>query len=219
MKDAHEFVNRRRLMVEQLRSSRIREAAVLKAMASIPREEFVLPTMREHAYDDTPLPIGLGQTISQPFTVAYMCQAAQIVDTDKVLEIGTGSGYGAAVLSRLAAEVFTVERIPELAQQAKSRLHRLAYGNVHVHCANGTLGLKEFAPFDAIIITAGSDGLPIDYLEQLADGGRIVIPIGNRSYGQTMYRFTRHHGRLMIEDLGPFAFVPLIGQHGWSPTN
>jgi protein-L-isoaspartate(D-aspartate) O-methyltransferase len=160
------------------------------------------------------LPIDHDQTISQPFTVAFMCEAAELAGRENVLEVGTGSGYGAAILAELADHVHTVERIPQLAEQARDTLGRLGYGNVIVHLANGTLGLPEAAPFDVIVVTAGAEALPKPYLDQLAAGGRIVIPIGYRRYGQTMYRFTFDDDKLRIEDLGAFAFVPLIGDHG-----
>lgn len=202
-------------MVEtQLRSRHIHDGRVLGAMSTVPREEFVPAESRHSAYDDRPLPIGHGQTISQPYTVAYMCQALGLAGSERVLEIGTGSGYGAAVLSRLAEEVYTVERIPSLAEAARERLERLGFSNVSVHVANGTLGLPREAPFDGIVVTAAATGIPSEYLEQLADGGRLVIPLGESLIGQTLYRFTRNSGRLLVTDLGGFAFVPLIGKCG-----
>ncbi len=198
----------------QLRYQGIDDPRVLAAMATVPREEFVDKSLCGEAYKDWPLPIGYGQTISQPFTVAYMVQALRLDGSEKVLEIGTGSGYGAAVLSCLAEEVHTVERIAQLGEAAKSRLIRLGYHNVQVHVANGTLGLPEYAPFDAIIVTAGAEELPKPYLDQLAEGGRVVIPIGEPA-SQALFRFTRKGSQLKSENLGCFAFVPLIGQHGW----
>lgn len=210
------FAELRRGMVEtQIRRRGIKDPRVLAAMLEIPREQFVPEAHRYEAYRDYPLPIGFGQTISQPFTVAYMLQALNLVGSEKALEIGTGSGYAAAVLSRLVQVVHTVERIPELAQQAKLQLDHLGYENVYVHVANGTLGLSEHAPFDAIVVTAGAKDLPDPYSEQLAEGGRILIPIG-ASGSQSMWRFTKQGGKLMRENLGGFAFVPLIGRHGWN---
>jgi protein-L-isoaspartate(D-aspartate) O-methyltransferase len=200
----------------QLRSRRIHDARVLEAMSTVPREEFVPAEASHCAYGDTPLPIGCGQTISQPYTVAFMCQALQLEGNEKVLEIGTGSGYGAAVLSKLADQVCTIERISSLAGLARERLERLAYSNVHVRVANGTLGLPEEAPFDGIVVTAAAAGVPWRYLEQLAEGGRLVIPLGESFMGQTLYRFTRNEGRLLVADLGGFAFVPLVGEYGQS---
>jgi protein-L-isoaspartate(D-aspartate) O-methyltransferase len=145
-----------------------------------------------------------------------MCQAAQLTGDEKILEVGTGSGYGAAVLSLLASEVHTVERIPELKQQAAKRLQRLGYLNVQFHTADGTLGVPEAAPFDAIIVTAGAASLPEPYRNQLKSGGRIIIPIGTEHSGQTMFRYTLKNGELFEENLGAFTFVPLIGKYGWS---
>ncbi len=206
--------NRRRMVRTQLEARGIKDQRVLDAMVRVPREEFVTPAWRDMAYADGALPIDCGQTISQPFTVATMCEAAQLTEDDKVLEVGTGSGYGAAILSQLCREVHTVERVPELARRATERLKRLGYSAVHVHTADGTLGLPEAAPFDAIVVTAGADALPKPYLDQLRDGGRIIIPIGSMPHSQTMFRFTRQGERLSVEDLGGFAFVPLIGEYG-----
>lgn len=211
------FDERRRRMVEsQLRSRGIRDDRVLRAMGEVPRHEFVPERLRDAAYDDSALGIGHGQTISQPYTVAIMTQAASIEEGEKVLEIGTGSGYGAAVLSRIARQVFTLERVPELARDAEERLKRLGYDNVEVRVANGTLGLAEEGPLDAIIVTAGAEALPLSYVEQLAEGGRLVIPIGSLPRSQEMFRFTKLAGELKIEELGGFAFVPLIGKFSWS---
>ncbi len=198
----------------QLRSRGIRDVQVLSAMGDVPREEFVPPEIKPSAYDDGALPIGEGQTISQPVVVAFMAEALQLTPGDKVLEIGAGSGYGAAILGQLAAEVHTVERIAALADTAKETLRRLGYGNVHVHLADGTLGLPAHAPFDAISVTAAAPEVPQPLLDQLADGGRLVIPVGSHS-GQSMKRITRRGDRYETEDFGAYAFVPLIGQHGW----
>lgn len=213
---ATDFAELRRWMVdEQLREHGISDERVLDAMRCVPREEFVPDELRGAAYEDGPLPIGFGQTISQPFTVAFMCQALQLKGTEKVLEIGAGSGYGAAVLSHLASSVFTVERVPGLVKSARARLDRTGYQNVKVVAADGTLGLPDEAPFDAIVVTAGAETLPDAYVRQLRAGGRIVIPLGRSRHSQTMYRFTRLDGQLRVEDLGGFAFVPLIGKFGW----
>lgn len=210
-RDAH-----RRLMVEQqLRQRRIRDERVLAAMERVPRELFIPADNASSAYDDCALPIAHGQTISQPYTVAFMIAALELNGSEKVLEIGTGSGYGAAVLSLLAGEVHSVERIPELAAEARDRLRKLGYHNVIVHVSDGSTGLQVEAPFDAIIVTAGAPELPIPYAEQLAPGGRIVIPIGRTMTSQKMTRYRRIDGGLQVEDLGHFAFVPLVGQYGW----
>ena len=218
--DVTSFAERRQRMVrDQIEARGIRDHRVLDAMNRVPREEFVPRDLQNEAYDDRPLPIGYGQTISQPFTVAFMTEALRLAGAEKVLEIGTGSGYAAAVLACLANEVHTIERIPSLAQQAERRLARLGFDNVHLHTANGTLGLPTYAPFDAIVVTAGADQLPEPYAEQLADGGRIVIPIGPAPTSQTLCRFTRRGRELNAENLGQFAFVPLIGEHGWHDSS
>jgi protein-L-isoaspartate(D-aspartate) O-methyltransferase len=204
---------RRRMVDKQLVARGISDARVIQAMLEIPREEFVPGGLRDQAYLDAALPIDYGQTISQPYTVAYMCEALQLTGGETVLEVGTGSGYGAAVLSRLAGQVYTVERIVELAATAKARLERLGYANVDVRIADGTLGLPEVAPFDAIIATAAAEELPSPYQQQLVEGGRIVMPLGS-AHSQCMYRFTLRSGMLHRENLGGFAFVPLIGRYG-----
>jgi protein-L-isoaspartate(D-aspartate) O-methyltransferase len=210
------FADQRSRMVEfQLRGGGISDERVLEAMSKVPREEFVPSDMLDCAYGDCPLPIGAGQTISQPFTVAFMCQALKLSGDERVLEVGTGSGYAAAVLSLLAKEVFTVERIGRLAERAKARLLQLHYDNVHVFTADGTLGLADQAPFDGIVVTAGAPELPAPYVTQLREGGRIVIPLGCAPFDQCMYRYTKHGEDLRRENLGGFAFVPLIGKHGW----
>ena len=213
--DAEQVAERRRRMVhDQMLSRGIHDARVLAAMAEVPRERFVPAGLQREAYDDCPLPIGFGQTISQPFTVAFMLEALALEGWETVLEIGTGSGYAAAALSHLARRVHTVERIPELAHLATCRLDELGYANVHVHLADGTCGLPNHAPFDAIAVTAAAADLPGPYRDQLAEGGRIVIPIGE-PMRQTLVRFTRNGQQLSRTDLGAFAFVPLIGEHGW----
>jgi protein-L-isoaspartate(D-aspartate) O-methyltransferase len=197
------------MVAQQLERRGIRDSRVLEAMDWVPREEFVPPELVDLAYDDRALPIALEQTISQPYTVAFMCQEARLAPTDKVLEIGTGSGYGAAVLSLLAREVHTIERIEELYRDAAARLERLGYGNVHVYLDDGTEGLPAEAPFDAIVCTAGAEVLPSAYQEQVADGGRLIIPLGPLAH-QTMTRFTRHGESWQRDYLGSFGFVPLV---------
>ncbi len=214
--DLVDFTAARQAMVErQLSTREIDDPRVLRAMGEVPREAFVPLELRAAAYEDRPLPVGFGQTISQPYTVAYMCQALRLRGDERVLEIGTGSGYGAAVLGRLAAEVHSIERVPELAEQARQRLESLGYTNVWVHLGDGTEGLAEWAPFDAILATAGGYELPEPYVDQLAEGGRIVIPLGHHQDSQTMWRFTKRGRELDQEGLGRFAFVPLIGAWGW----
>jgi protein-L-isoaspartate(D-aspartate) O-methyltransferase len=189
----------------------IHDPRVLEAMDWVPRHEFVQPDLQQQAYDDRALPIELEQTISQPFTVSFMCQEARPTAGDKVLEVGTGSGYCAAVLSLLAREVHTVERIEELFATARERLRRLHYKKVHCYLDDGTLGLPKKAPFDAIIVAAGAKSLPTAYQEQLAEGGRLIIPIGPPSR-QQMFRYTRRGSTFERDDLGSFGFVPLVGK-------
>jgi protein-L-isoaspartate(D-aspartate) O-methyltransferase len=200
---------RHNMVVHQLERRGIHDPRVLEAMEWVPREEFVPIELMDLAYDDRALPIGLEQTISQPYTVAYMCQEARLSARDKVLEIGTGSGYGAAVLSLLAREVHTIERIEELFQLAQERLTRLGYENVHVYLDDGTLGLAAEAPFDAIVVTAGAESIPDAYQTQLADGGRLIIPVGPPSH-QNMIRLSRRGENFDRDNLGSFGFVPLV---------
>lgn len=203
------------MVADQLKARGIQDERVLRAMTRVPREEFVPDESRDDAYKDSPLPIGFGQTISQPYTVAFMTEALRLTGTEKVLEIGTGSGYQTAVLAHLARTVHSIERIAELGQEAEAVLDRLGYGNVRIHLANGTLGLPAEAPFDAILVTASSDTLPEPYRHQLTEGGRIVIPLGPNPLAQRLYRFTLREGELQVDDLGAFRFVPLIGEFGW----
>jgi protein-L-isoaspartate(D-aspartate) O-methyltransferase len=200
---------RHNMVVEQLEERGIRDPRVCEAMEWVPRHEFVPQKLLELAYHDRALPIGYEQTISQPYTVAFMCQEARVAATDRVLEVGTGSGYGAAVLSLLAREVHTIERIDVFYKMAHERLDRLGYKNVHCRLDDGTLGLPSAAPFDAILVAAGAETLPEAFQEQLADGGRLIIPIGPPAH-QRMIRLTRQSDRLIHEDLGCFGFVPLV---------
>ncbi len=205
-------------MVEaQLARRGIRDARVLEAMRTVPREEFVLPRWRDAAYDDRPLPIEEGQTISQPWVVARMAEAARVSAADRVLEVGGGSGYAAAVLGLLAREVHVVERHPPLAEAARARLHRLGETNVHVHEGDGTIGLPDLAPFDAIIVSAGGPRVPEALKAQLSDGGRLVIPTGTMRNSQRLLLVLREGEAFETEDLGAVCFVPLIGAEGWEP--
>lgn len=205
----------RQIMVEtQLKRRGIADPRVLAAMSKIPRHRFVPLHLREQAYGDYPLPIGEDQTISQPYIVALMTEALELQGGEKVLELGAGSGYQAAILAELTAQVFTIERIPSLAQAADLVLSSLGYTNVQVRVADGTLGWSEEAPFDAILVTAGSPQIPPPLVEQLAMGGRLVIPVGN-SYTQTLTRVRRAPEGLKHEYLGGCRFVKLIGKHGW----
>jgi protein-L-isoaspartate(D-aspartate) O-methyltransferase len=200
---------RHRMVTEQLARRGIHDPRVLAAMDRVPREAFVPLPLRAHAYEDRALPIGFEQTISQPYTVAFMCQVARLAATDKVLEIGTGSGYGAAVLAELVREVHAVERIAELYETAMAALAATGYDRVKLHLNDGSLGLAAEAPFDAILCTAGAAQLPTALQNQLADGGRLVIPIGPPSH-QQMYRFTRKGDEWYGDKLGSFGFVPLV---------
>ena len=198
-------------MRQDIRARGLRDERVLEAMRTVPRHLFVDDYSDRTAYEDHPLPIGEGQTISQPYMVALMAEAAALRPEDRVLEIGTGSGYGAAVLARLAAEVWTVERIDTLAAAARQRLERLGVTSVHVVHDDGTLGWAEAAPYDAIVVTAASDeDVPAALLEQLAEGGRLVIPVGSTGR-QSLLRIVRHGDRFTEQDMGGVAFVPLLG--------
>jgi protein-L-isoaspartate(D-aspartate) O-methyltransferase len=190
---------------------------VVEAMRRVPRHLFVPTEQRHMAYADCALPIGSGQTISQPYIVAIMTALLELEGHETVLEVGTGSGYQAAVLSYLAQHVYTIERRPELARRAAALLQNLKLENVEVHTGDGTLGLPEFAPFNAIIVTAASPQEPQALLDQLADAGRLVIPIGSR-YTQYLERRTRSGSHYDSEELIPVAFVPLIGEQGWQET-
>jgi protein-L-isoaspartate(D-aspartate) O-methyltransferase len=203
------------MVSRQIAARGVRDERVLEAMGTVPREAFVPERLAELAYDDSPLPIGEEQTISQPYVVALMAEALELRPGEKVLEIGAGSGYAAAVLSRLAREVFTVERHESLAREARERMARLGYSNVQVHQGDGTLGWPERAPYDAIVVAAGGPEVPQALLDQLAEGGRLVIPIGPDVRSQNLVRVRRKDGHFLREDLGPVRFVPLIGAQGW----
>ena len=209
--------DRERLVATQIEARGITDPLVLDAMRIVPRERFVPASLAKFAYDDGPLPIGHGQTISQPYIVAVMAQAAGLKPGARALEIGTGSGYGAAVLSRIAAEVYTVERVGTLADAARDRLAKLGYGNVHVLEGDGTLGWAAHAPYDAIVVTAGGPRVPKALLDQLAVGGRLVMPVGPAARHQRLVRVTRTDTHeYAYEDLEEVAFVPLIGAEGWT---
>ncbi len=214
-----DYTARRRIMVENHVAARgVRSKVVLDAMEAVPRECFLPEHLREFAYDDTPLPIGEGQTISQPYIVAFMVEALALEGGEKVLEIGTGSGYAAAILSRIASEVYTVERIGELAARASEKLSDLGCKNVHVLRADGTQGWPEHAPYDAIIVAAGSPQIPKTLKAQLKIGGRLVIPVGADPRVQELVRVTRiSEDDYKTEDIADVHFVPLVGAEGWAP--
>ena len=215
MPESPEYAAQRAEMVEkQLRRRGIHDHCILGAMLSVPRHEFVAEELRARAYDDVPLPIGGGQTISQPYIVAAMTAALRLKPTDRAIEIGAGCGYQAAVLSLLAKEVFTIERLPELASAASEKLERLGYLNVHVHCGDGTLGLPEFAPFDAILVAAAAPAAPQPLLAQLAEGGRMIIPVGDAD-NQELQLIEKRAGDYSTKMMEGCRFVPLVGHHSW----
>jgi protein-L-isoaspartate(D-aspartate) O-methyltransferase len=198
----------------QIRGRGIRDARVLEAMAAVPRHLFVAPELRFRAYRDGPLPIGEGQTISQPFMVALTCQRAQVEPGARVLEVGCGSGYQAAVLAHLGEEVWAIERLPALAERARQNLESASIDNVHVLVGDGTLGHPAAAPYDAIVVAAAAPRVPPALVEQLAEGGHLVIPVGSR-HMQSLRVLTKQRGK--INEVGSEAcvFVPLVGKDGW----
>ncbi|MFC2013693.1 protein-L-isoaspartate(D-aspartate) O-methyltransferase [Chloroflexota bacterium] len=195
-------------------SAEIKDKRVLAAMARVPRESFVPPDERHLAYEDMPLPIGLDQTISQPFIIALMTEALELAGDEKVLEVGTGSGYQAAILAELSRLVITTERFPALMETAGKVLDSLGYKNIVAHLAGETLGWPEEAPYNAIMVTAGAPRVSTDLLAQLAIGGRLVVPVGTR-YVQALYKITRRARKNIIQNLGGCRFVPLISKDAW----
>jgi protein-L-isoaspartate(D-aspartate) O-methyltransferase len=209
------FEEARHQMVErQLAGRGITDERVLEAMREVPRHRFVPEDMWDMAYRDTPLPIGHGQTISQPYIVAYMTQALHLTPDDRVLEVGTGSGYQVAILSRLTNQIYTVERVDELSKCAEQIVQELGYDNVTFHVGDGGYGWPEEAPFDAIIVTAAAPEVPQPLIAQLADGASLVAPIGPAGY-QELVRLTKQGEGTKVDHLVPVAFVPLVGEHGW----
>ena len=208
-----DFATERARLIEHL-SAEIKDKRVLAAMSRIPREQFVPPENRHLAYEDIPLPIGLEQTISQPFIIALMTETLELTGKEEVLEIGTGSGYQAAILAELARFVVTVERLPALAKAARKVLDSLGYSNIKIHLSEETLGWPEAAPYDAIMVTAAAPTVPPDLLAQLAIGGRLVIPVGSR-YAQELYKITRQKKKNKVQNLGGCRFVSLIGKGAW----
>lgn len=207
---------RERMVDRQIAARGVRDEKVLAAMRKVPRECFLPSPRGEAAYEDMPLPIGAGQTISQPFVVAYMIECLDLAGGEKVLEIGTGSGYAAGVLAEIAGEVYTIERIPGLAEAAAASLEDLGYDNVHVRCDDGTLGWPEEAPFDGIVVTAGGPEVPEALKYQLTVGGRLVIPVGASKAYQRLVCVTRvSETGFETEDLIGVRFVPLVGEEGW----
>ena len=212
------FAAEREAMVErQIESRGITNPKILEAFRAVPREEFLADDYRDLAYGDHPLPIEAGQTISQPYIVALMIDAAEIKPGDKVLEVGAGSGYAAAIISRIASKVIAIERQAKLVKVARERIERLGYDNVEIVEGDGTRGWPDEAPYDAILAAASGSHVPDPWIDQLADGGRIVMPVGEPSWIQKLVKVTKGPaGKLITEDLGGVRFVPLIGEEGWT---
>jgi len=212
--DPQEYRGARRRLVETLQEQGIRDLSVLNAIDETPRHLFVPTGVRHRAYEDSALPIGNGQTISQPSIHARYLELLKLTGKEKVLEIGTGSGYQTALLSRLAAQVFSIERIAPLLEKAKEVLQQVGASNASFMLGDGTLGWRQFAPFDAILVGAAAPEIPEAYIEQLADGGRLLIPLGDRDE-QILHLFTRRGDELDRQDIAPVRFVPLLGKHSW----
>ena len=212
-----EFTQRReRMIAQQIEARGIHDAAVLQAMRAVPREAFVMDGYQNYAYDDTPLPLPEKQTISQPYVVALMMRALRLQPSDRVLEIGTGSGYAAALLGQMVKEVHTVERLKQLVTYARQRLSLLGYDNIFVHHGDGTLGCPENAPYNAIVVAAGGPDVPQTLKQQLVIGGRLVMPTGDSERRQYLICLTRKSEfEYRQTNLGAVAFVPLIGAEGW----
>ena len=206
----------RELMVkEQLISRGINDKRIVEAFLKVPRHEFVPPSLKEEAYNDYPLPIGFGQTISQPYMVAIMLETARLKPQQRVLEIGTGSGYQTALLLQLVKEVYSIERVPELAGRAKEILERLGYSEVKIKIGDGSVGWEEFAPFDRIIVTAAAPEIPVSLKRQLSpNGGNLIVPVGQR-YHQILKIVSREGKNYNIKEGDPCVFVPLVGKEGW----
>ena len=208
-----DFAAARDRLVARLREE-INDERVIGAVARVPRQRFVRPEEQDLAYEDEPLPIGFGQTISQPYIVALMTQALELSGRERVLELGTGSGYQTAILAELAESVISTERVAALAEQANTLLASLGYSNIEVHRAEESLGWPDGAPYDAIVVTAGAPCVPRELLDQLADGGRLVVPVGSR-YLQNLCKVTKRQGENVTENLCSCQFVPLIGRGAW----
>ena len=205
----------RERLVETLRDKGIHDLSVLRAFEMTPRHAFVPTGLRHRAYEDAPLPIGNGQTISQPWVHAVYLQALQLSGKERVLEVGTGSGYQTVLLAHLVAQVFSIERISALLQQAQENIQRAGVNNVSLLLGDGTIGWREYAPYDAILVGAGSPSVPQPLIDQLAEGGRLLIPIGNRDE-QKLMLIRKKNGAIEETDMAPVRFVPLVGSHGWA---
>lgn len=206
---------RQNMIMKQLIPRGIRDSRVIEAMGKVPRERFIKGPMKRSAYEDAPLPIGEDQTISQPYIVALMTESLELEGWEKVLEIGTGSGYQAAVLAETAGTVYTVERIETLMKEAKATLGELGYRNIRFKLFDGTLGWVEHAPYHGILVTAGAPYAPKPLLDQLDEGGRLVIPVGDR-FSQELKKIIKEKGRVLEKSLSPVRFVNLIGEYGWA---
>jgi protein-L-isoaspartate(D-aspartate) O-methyltransferase len=202
-------------LVEALREKGIRDLSVLRAFEMTPRHAFVPTGLHHRAYEDAPLPIGNGQTISQPWVHARYLELLRLTGKERVLEVGTGSGYQTVLLAHLVAQVFSIERIPALMQQARENIQRAGVNNVSVLLGDGTIGWREYAPYDAILVSAGAPSIPQPLLDQLAEGGRLLIPVGDREE-QRLILAERRNGQVEISDGASVRFVPLLGSHGWS---
>lgn len=210
-----EFRGQRRRLIELLQANGIHDVAVLRAVDLTPRHLFVPTGVRHRAYEDSALPIGAGQTISQPSIHARYLELLQLTGKERVLEIGTGSGYQTVLLSHLAAQVFSIERVPQLLESARKIIREIRAPNISLLLGDGTIGWREYGPYDAILVGAASPEIPPPLIEQLADGGRLLIPLGGRDE-QTLAMVTKHGDRSERRDIAPVRFVPLLGTHGWS---
>jgi len=204
------------MVAEQLIPRNISDKKVLEAFRKVPRHEFVPEELRQSAYNDYPLPIGEDQTISQPYMVALMTECLRLKGMEKVLEVGTGSGYQAAILGGIAGEVYSVERFQDLSDKASRILSSLGYKNIHIKVGDGTLGWSEFAPYDGIIVTAGAPAIPESLVKQLKDGGSLVIPVACGGFGQTLTLVERVGRTTRTSDICACTFVPLVGREGWA---
>lgn len=212
-----EFRGARRRLVEELQDQGIRDLSVLHAIEQTPRHAFVPSAVRHRAYEDSALPLGNGQTISQPSTHARYLELLRLTGSERVLEIGTGTGYQTVLLSHLASQVFSVERVAPLLERARDTIQRLEARNISLLLGDGTLGWREYAPYDAILVSAASPEIPTAYPEQLVEGGRLLIPLGSRGE-QTLHLMTRRGDSLEDREIGPVRFVPLVGRHGWEES-
>ena len=209
---------RERMIEGQLKARGVNDARLLEAFRKVPRHLFIPPEVQQEAYADHPLPIGAGQTISQPYIAALMVEQLRLKGHERVLEIGTGSGYQTAILAELALEIFSVERLPELLVSVRERLSAMGYLNIHLTTGNGSLGWSEHAPFDAILVSAAAPDVPAPLLEQLAEGGRMVLPIGS-PHSQMLVTVEQRHGLTTQREIASCVFVPLIGEYGWPPES